>query len=370
MRPVKTRRPRTVLLREGKVTFSRRVHECAECRRSHALLDEELGLLPHERFSRGVRELVCWHASRSSFEDAVETLEHCHGLTISHSEAARTTHGEGERIAQRQADLEERWREPVKRDTPVFPPEIETEKLVLQLDGTVVLTRKDEDHKTVWCGRGFDASARTDNGAGRPVLLESRYAGGAGPLEEFKHSFLALANRLGARGAKQTAVVADGAAPLWNLVGDCIPHAVLIQDYWHVAEHLHGLAGDLFDEESEKKKAATDKWLDLLWEGRVEELIDELRDLRRPSRGKKRKRITEEIAYLEKGKHRMDYARYRDHGWPIGSGAIEGACKHLVKQRFGITGARWKRDQIGDVLALRLAQFNGEWDRFWDKKAA
>jgi len=222
----------------------------------------------------------------------------------------------------------------------------------------------------VWCGRGFEAAARTDNGAGRPMLVESRYGAGAGTLEEFKDDFLALANRMGARGARRIAVVADGAEPLWNLVRECVAGAVEIQDYWHVAEHLHGLANDLFGSDGTEKQDAARQWCDLLWEGNVSGLLTGLHALRRGKRGKKRKRISEEIGYLEKGKHRMDYARYRAAGWPIGSGAIEGACKHLVKERFGITGARWRRDRIQDVLALRLAQFNGEWDGCWQKEAA
>ena len=63
----------------------------------------------------------------------------------------------------------------------------------------------------------------------------------------------------------------------------------------------------------------------------------------------------------------MDYARYEKQGWPIGSGAVEGTCKHLVKTRFGVTGARWRRKNIGKILALRLALFNNEWDKYWDE---
>lgn len=367
---VKKTRPRTIVLREGVVTIARHVHECPKCRRSHALLDEELGLRPRERFSRGVRELVCWHTPRSSFEDAVETLLHCHGIVISHSEAARLTHDEGQRIADLQEDRDGRWREPIDRDTPIFPPDIITKFLVLQLDGTIVLTRPGEDHKAVYCARGFDAHARTDNGSKRPMILESRFAAGAGSLEDFRHNFLALANRMGARGASRIGIVADGADPLWNLVRDCVPGAVEIQDYWHVSEHLHGLANDLYGQNGDDKKTAAKKWCDMLWEGRVDDLIDDLKALRKGRRGGKRRRINEEIGYLEKGRHRMDYARYREEGWPVGSGAIEGTCKHLVKERFGITGARWKRDQIQDVLALRLAQFNGEWDTYWQQSVA
>lgn len=258
----------------------------------------------------------------------------------------------------------------MRRDTPVFPPEIEAENLVLELDGTIVLTRAGEEHKTVWVGRGFDAAARTDNGAGRPMLTESRYTAGSGTLEEFRHHFLSLANRMGARSARRIAVVADGADPLWNLVRECIPSPIEIQDYWHVSEHLHDLAADLFGAESDEKTRRAREWCALLWESRVGDLIAELSELRRGKRDRKRKRLGDEIGHLEKGRHRMDYACYRKEGWPIGSGAIEGACKHLVKERFALTGARWRRDRIEDVLALRLAQFNGEWDRYWQKEAA
>ena len=51
----------------------------------------------------------------------------------------------------------------------------------------------------------------------------------------------------------------------------------------------------------------------------------------------------------------------------IGSGAAEGCCKHLVKQRFGISGARWKRGRIAPVLALRLSIFNDQWDQDWSR---
>ena len=80
--------------------------------------------------------------------------------------------------------------------------------------------------------------------------------------------------------------------------------------------------------------------------------------------------MDQEITYFETGQARMDYPRYRREGWPIGSGAVEGTCKHLVKERFNVTGAQWLRDNIQNVLALRLAAFNDEWDFFWKEGKA
>jgi len=332
-------------------------------------MDAELGAGPHERISQGVLELVAWKAARQSFADASEDLLHCHGLSVSSSEVCRIAHVEGKRAREILAEREERWSEPVASGRPVFPPEIDARRLCLEVDGGIVLTRGGEEHKTVWVGRAFDASCRGRDGSGRAQLSDSRYAAIAGDLAEFGPSVDALANRMGARSARAIAVVADGATGLWNLLSERLPGAVQIQDFWHVSEHLHALAGDLCGAGSEKARSLGDHWSNELRQGRVGAVIDELDEEHRRRRGRTRERLRQEMAYLDAGRHRMDYPRYAAEGWPIGSGAVEGACKHLVKERFGLTGARWKRKDLPHVLALRTAQFNGEWNLLWHDAA-
>lgn len=122
---------------------------------------------------------------------------------------------------------------------------------------------------------------------------------------------------------------------------------------------------DALDESGEAKKTRLDGWISTILASHVEEVIEDLRQLRTGRRGKKRKIIEGEMNYLENNRPRMDYARYEAEGWPIGSGAIEGACKDLVKRRFGLTGARWKRGRLKYVLALRLSIYNEEWENDW-----
>ncbi len=305
-------------------------------------------------------------------EAAAKTLEHCHGLVVSSSEVERIVHREGARIGLTQEELAERWAEPIEAETPVFAPEHSSETLVVEVDGTIVLTRPGEENKTVWVGRAFDAKDRGGKEAsGRPFIAgPSRYAAGAGTLEDFEHGLLALANRMGARRARQKVVVADGAEPLWSMLSRRLPGAVQVQDYWHVCEHLCALARDLFGEGSEQAREAMALWKEQLWDGEMDELLAGLNEERKRRRGSKRARIDDEIRYLEKGRHRMDYPRYRREGWLVGSGAVEAACKKLVKQRFAITGARWGRGRINDMLALRLALENEEWEQHWGQKAA
>jgi hypothetical protein len=44
---------------------------------------------------------------------------------------------------------------------------------------------------------------------------------------------------------------------------------------------------------------------------------------------------------------------------------IEGACRHLIKDRMDITGARWSLAGAEAVLRLRSVYISGDWDKYW-----
>ena len=52
-------------------------------------------------------------------------------------------------------------------------------------------------------------------------------------------------------------------------------------------------------------------------------------------------------------------------GWPIATGVIEGACRHLVKDRMDLTGARWGLPGAEAILKLRAIRSNGDFDDYW-----
>jgi hypothetical protein len=61
----------------------------------------------------------------------------------------------------------------------------------------------------------------------------------------------------------------------------------------------------------------------------------------------------------------LDYATALAHGWPIATGVIEGACRHIVKDRMDITGARWGLAGAEAILKLRALISNGDFDEYW-----
>jgi hypothetical protein len=68
---------------------------------------------------------------------------------------------------------------------------------------------------------------------------------------------------------------------------------------------------------------------------------------------------------LNKNKH-LDYPTALAQGWPIATGVIEGACRHLVADRMDITGARWGLTNAEAILKLRALISNGDFDDYWD----
>lgn len=61
----------------------------------------------------------------------------------------------------------------------------------------------------------------------------------------------------------------------------------------------------------------------------------------------------------------LRYDRYLAAGYPIASGVIEGACRHLVQDRMDITGARWGLADAEAVLKLRSLRSSGDFDAYW-----
>ena len=61
----------------------------------------------------------------------------------------------------------------------------------------------------------------------------------------------------------------------------------------------------------------------------------------------------------------MKYDEYLAAGYPIGSGVVEGACRHLVKDRMERSGMRWLPSGAQAMLDLRATYLNGEWNNFW-----
>lgn len=80
--------------------------------------------------------------------------------------------------------------------------------------------------------------------------------------------------------------------------------------------------------------------------------------------GAKRKTLTRICGYLQKNRDRMRYDEYLAAGYPIATGVIEGACRHLVKDRMERSGMRWTITGAHAMLQIRSIHINGDWTAY------
>jgi len=144
--------------------------------------------------------------------------------------------------------------------------------------------------------------------------------------------------------------------------------AILI-DFIHVLEYLQKAAWCFHA----PRDPAMEDWvtaqaLDIL-HGRTGDVITRIARLAadhppRPG-GEHAKIIRTTLHYLTAKQPFMDYPRALAEGWPIATGVIEGACRHLVQDRMGITGARWSLPGAQAMLWLRAIHASGDLDAYW-----
>jgi len=157
--------------------------------------------------------------------------------------------------------------------------------------------------------------------------------------------------------------LADGAEALQDRIQHRFPTFTLVLDFIHADEKLWDVANSLFGETAPQRTPWVEsQTLDLL-AGRVPQVITELRRLANPAEATTSQQtvLTQVANYFERNTPYMHYDQYLTNGWPIASGVIEGACRHLVKDRCELSGMRWTQDGVENLLRLRAVAENDDW---------
>ena len=156
----------------------------------------------------------------------------------------------------------------------------------------------------------------------------------------------------------------DGDRGLKKQVHKSLPHFTLIIDIMHVVEYLWEAANTLLGETHFMRETWMHDALRCLLEDDLDRLLNHLEQHRLCVSKRKSTVLNKVIKYLRNNRDHMDYQSYLAHGYPIGTGVIEGACRHLVKDRFERAGMRWSKDGAQVMLDLRATHLNGDWVDF------
>jgi hypothetical protein len=190
-----------------------------------------------------------------------------------------------------------------------------------------------------------------------------------------KHAFEVarrMADRRSFQGnsGKLVQVVTDGDNDLARLCQAYFPEAEHTVDYWHLLERIWA-AGKCFHQED---SVELHEWVDVqkkrLFDDAAEAIVAELRTrlevLPKTGPGNKgrRERLDEALKYINKRLAHISYGSLRRRDLEVGSGAVEGAVKHVIGRRCDHGGMRWLKERVEAVLQLRCIEVNGEWDAF------
>lgn len=158
----------------------------------------------------------------------------------------------------------------------------------------------------------------------------------------------------------------DGAEALQDRVQAHFPAFTLILDFIHANEKLWSAANALFGETAPERTPWVETQTLAMLEGRTAQVISTLRQLASApalTTGQ-HAALTKAANYFERNADYMHYDHYLTNGWPIASGVIEGACRHLVKDRCELSGMRWTKAGAENLLRLRAVVENGDWPAY------
>jgi hypothetical protein len=159
----------------------------------------------------------------------------------------------------------------------------------------------------------------------------------------------------------------DGAEALQQQVVPHLPAYTLILDCLHATEDVWDTAHTLLGETHPHRTAWVRHDLEPLMAGQSDAVMNAVAEEANDPiwTATQRQAIRRTVGYYRRNRPYMRDDEYLARGWPIGTGVIEGACRHLVKDRLEPSGMRWTKAGAQAVLDLRAVRLNDHWNRYW-----
>jgi len=331
-------------------------------------LDERLGLVPGQS-TPGLASLLGILGVETSFEEASQLADRFLLFRVSDNTVRKQTEGYG----QAQAQLEQAWKG-MAEDMKGLEVREQTLKshpgrVYGSVDGAHVPLHGEWRELKTLCWYQVQAihPSHPQNHHGQRVGEQShlqaknmKYYCDIQEAEQFGRLLSASASHHQVDAYEEIVFVSDGAVWIWNLVEKYFPNAVQIVDWYHASEYLSPIAEAAFGANTPEAHEWLTQARTELWEGRIQDVIQSCRSLL--SHTAARPWIEKAITYYDHNEKRMDYARFRQLGYLIGSGTIESACKQIAAVRLKRSGARWTLPGVIATAKARAAWLSQAWD--------
>jgi hypothetical protein len=378
----------------GSVTVSRLAYRCRGADNLHPA-DAALNL-PAELHSHGLRALAAVESARGSFEEAAEAIRRTTGTRV----AKRQVEG----LAQRAAVDFEAFYQAAPRT-----PATDGDLLIVSADGKGIVMRPDALRPATAKAAG-QATKKLKTRLSKGEKRNRKRIAEVGAVYDVTPAPRTPTDIIGPRDDKPdppkaknkwlAASVADNAAAVisavfdeaerrdpahertWVALVDGASHQIdcinaeakargvkvnIVCDFVHVMEYIWSAGWCFFAEgDSAAEEWVAEKALGVL-AGKASTVAASIRRKATclaldPQARHNADRCAD---YLLAKKDYLHYHQALEEGWPIATGVIEGACRHLVKDRLDLTGSRWGLTGAETILKLRALRSNGDFEQYW-----
>jgi hypothetical protein len=354
----------------GTVRLQRPWFRCRSCRQGFSPVDAVWRLPSRARLSAVLQQQVVELGAATTFAEAERWLEALTGQHVAAETIRQHTEQTGaalEALQQAQITQVQRTGEAAAPREPAIG------TLLVEADGVMVRFQDGWHEAKVGTVAGWD---------GQQVQAPSYVAAREGP-ERFGPRLLTEAARRGALDVvgweqppetdprlagvtgpslailRAVHILGDGAAWIWGLAAEHFGQRTELVDWYHASQHLWAAGKAVHGEGA----LATTAWVQArqtrLWEQGASALLQQLATDLIGAPASARLPLRRERGYFARNRERLDYAGARAAGRPLGSGAVESACKHLVQHRLKRPGARWSDAGGQALLSLRAHLSSG-----------
>ena len=359
----------------GEMTLERAYYHCGACHTGCFPRDRALGIVD-TALSPALTRMIGLVGAMVSFEEGAELLGELAGAGINAKQVERTAEALGREIA---ADERQRL-EPITNDA-IAP------TLYLGMDGTGVPMRaaelagrqgKQSDGSsktrevklcTVWSAEGRDAQGtpvRDEGSITYSAAIESAASRDTDTVPSvFAQRVLREALRRGFERAARQVVLGDGAAWIWNLADEYLPHAIQIVDRFHVKQHLSDVAKAVYGPSTDLATQWARQRHEEIDAGAIEKSIGAL-----ALHAKRCEAARQCIDYLQNNRARMRYHEFRAQGLCTSTGVVEAGCKLAIGTRLKRAGMHWTLSGANAIIALRCCKLSRRYADFWEVRAS
>ena len=346
----------------GSLSLRLPYYTCKQCKKSFFLKEDGNHLFYKKGFSPKLSQKISILAQESSFETASDILYKLFNVLVCPKSIENISEKIGSFFLKKeQEESQKSIKHLSKKKTCSSPPK----RCYIEVDGSMLNTTVGwKENKLAIL---FDEKDIQKKGQGineRFSIKKKKLISSLGKgVSEFENRLKLYACSSKTILSKEIVLVYDGAVWIENMLTKLFPKGVHILDWFHVTEHLWDTAKKIFGEKPIKLKSWVESYKQLLWDGKVEEVLHKL--LKESQEVENQTPLLELYTYFNSRKNRMRYKYFRKKRYYIGSGAIESANKYAIQSRLKKAGMKWSIDGANAIAYLRTTYLSGQWESLW-----